>query len=471
MISETTKQIAFRVWIRRILAAILVVSYVPLALGLIQVAVVPSKYLFVVLPFYGLLVAGIVWVLLRSRALGVHAWRLVVVGIVAIVLSVTNLYAYSVVRATDGLLSGIQDARSTYVEYVIIAKKGHEVKVSEASSVGVVANDPLREQAAQALALETPAGQRSYDSLTAAAESLRTGEVELASVRQASLQLISENYRELYQEIVVLATYRVKVDVQAPTQADVSKPFVLYISGIDTYGEVSKVSRSDVNMLVVVNPRTRQILLVNTPRDYYVQLHGTTGSRDKLTHAGIYGVDMSRQTLEDLYGAQVSYYARINFTSLVKIIDTVGPIDVYSDYSFKSYHEGYNTLDSKQALEFARERYSFNEGDRQRGRNQQRVIEAIIAKMNKPQNAVHSNAVIGAVKGSMETNMSESSIKQLVRTQLDDLKAWGVESISVDGTGSMQPTYSMGAQPLYVMEPDDFSLAEARQRIADTLAR
>lgn len=471
MVSETSKQIAFRVWIRRILAALLVVSYIPLVVVLIQVAMVPSKYLLATLPLYGLLVAGLVWVLLRVPAWVARTWRLTAMGLVTFALSAANLYAYSVVHAADGLLGGIQDAHSTYIEYVIVAKKSHEVKVGEAGSVGVVANDPLYARATQALAEETPATQRSYDSLTGAAEGLRADEVELVSMRQASLQLIRENYGELHQDIVVLATYRVKADKPPETQTDVSKPFVLYISGIDTYGEVSTVSRSDVNMLAVVNPQTRRILLVNTPRDYYVQLHGTMGSRDKLTHAGIYGVDMSRQTLEDLYGVQVSYYARINFTSLVKIIDTIGPIDVYSDYEFKSYHEGYNTLNSKQALEFARERYSFEEGDRQRGRNQQRVIEAIVAKMNKPQNAIHSNAVFGAVQGSMETNMSEGSIRQLVRAQLDDLKAWSVESISVGGIGSMQPTYSMGAQPLYVMEPDARSLAEAKQRIADTLTR
>lgn len=468
MVSDTAKQLPFRVWIRRIVAGILVVSYIPLVLGLVQLGTVPVKYLAVALPIYGLVLAALVWLLLVAGSVrtGTRLWAAI---IAAIVLSVVNVAGYVAVRTADGLLNGIQSAEATYVEYVIIARKGEDVRVDTAASVGTVQSDPLYNRATQELSRETQAQQHPYETLTNLAEGMRTGEVMLSTMRQASWQLLQDNYTEFASQTTVLGAYRVRDDKHASPQADVNKPFVLYISGIDTYGEISTTSRSDVNMLAVVNPHTRDILLVNTPRDYYVQLHGTTGTRDKLTHAGIYGVDMSRQTMQDLYGVQIPYYTRINFSSLVKIIDTVGPIEVYSDYAFKSYHEGYNTLNSKQALEFARERYSFEEGDRQRGRNQQRVIEAIVAKLNRPQNAVHASAIVSAVQGSVETNMSESSLKRLIRTQLDDLRAWKVESISVDGTGSMQPTYSMGAQPLYVMHPAERSLAEAQQRVHDLL--
>ena len=202
------------------------------------------------------------------------------------------------------------------------------------------------------------------------------------------------------------------------------------------------------------------------PRDYYVQLHGTTGTLDKLTHAGVYGVDMSRQTLEDLYGVTIPYHARINFTSLVNVIDAIGPISVYSDYDFKSYQSGYNTLNSKQALEFSRERKSFEQGDRQRGRNQQHVIEAIIAKMARPENSVKLPQIMNSVQQSVETNISETSLKSIIRNQLDDIRGWSVESISVDGSGDMLPTYSYGNTPLYVMIRDQASVESAQQKIA-----
>lgn len=246
---------------------------------------------------------------------------------------------------------------------------------------------------------------------------------------------------------------------------DLSKPFVLYISGIDTYGQVSTTSRSDVNILAVVNPKTHRILLINTPRDYYVQLHGTTGVRDKLTHAGIYGIDMSVKTLEDLYGVPINSYLRINFSSLVAIVDSLGGVDVNSDYDFGEFSQGVNHLDGKQALAFSRERYAFTEGDRTRGQNQQKVIEAIIAKLNNRAMLVHLPRILQTLEGSFETNIPPNEITNTLNRQLNDLRAWQTTSISVDGVGQNAPTYSMGTQLLYVMEPDSQTLDNARHQM------
>ena len=282
--------------------------------------------------------------------------------------------------------------------------------------------------------------------------------------------VLQENYREFYDSVATLATYKVRDDNrQAAPKTDVTKPFVLYISGIDTYGDVGEVSRSDVNMLAVMNPAKRTMLLVNTPRDYYVQLHGVAGMPDKLTHAGIYGIDMSRQTLGDLYGVEIPYYVRLNFTSLVKMVDVVGDITVDSDYAFHSFQAGKNTLDSKRTLEFARERYSFSDGDRQRGRNQQKVIEAIVAKMSEPRNLTRYNAILSTLQSSLQTNMSQETIASLIKMQLNDFKGWKVESMSVDGVGATRQTYSMGAMPLYVMIPDNASVERAKERIGEYL--
>ena len=252
-------------------------------------------------------------------------------------------------------------------------------------------------------------------------------------------------------------------------KVDTAKPFVLYISGIDTYGDISTVSRSDVNIMVVVNPRTHQILLVSTPRDYYVQLHGTTGIRDKLTHSGIYGIDMSVKTMEDLYGTPINYYMRINFSSLTKIIDTLGGVDVNSQYQFTaggySFNVGINHLNGKQALAFSRERHSFEEGDRTRGSNQELVIEAIIAKMNDSQTIFNYQQILTSLQNTIQTDMGSDSIMALVKNQLDSMSKWSVESISVNGADSHNYTYSMGNVMLYVMEPDVDSLNFAKIKI------
>lgn len=249
----------------------------------------------------------------------------------------------------------------------------------------------------------------------------------------------------------------------------ITKPYVVYISGIDTYGDVSTVSRSDVNIMAVVNPMSKKVLLVNTPRDYYVQLHGTTGVRDKLTHAGIYGIGMSKATLEDLYGVKIDYTVRVNFTSLLKVIDAVGGVDVYSDYAFSAggynFVQGTNTLDAKQALAFSRERHSFTDGDRQRGKDQQRVIEALIAKLGQPTTLVSYQQVLKSLEGTFQTNASSAEIGAIIKQQLSSVGSWQTKSISVDGTGSTNVTYSMGAQPLYVMEPDMATVNAAKAEI------
>lgn len=253
----------------------------------------------------------------------------------------------------------------------------------------------------------------------------------------------------------------------------ITKPYIVYISGIDTYGDVGRVARSDVNILAVVNPQTKKVLLVNTPRDYYVQLRGTTGVRDKLTHAGIYGVERSKGTLEDLYGTPINYTVRINFTSLLKMVDAVGGVDVFSDYAFSAggyeFIQGTNTLNAKQALAFARERKSFTEGDRTRGQNQQRVIEALIAKLGEPSTLVNYQQILSSLEGTFQTNASSSEIGDIIKQQLGGIGAWRTESISVDGTGSSNVTFSMGNQLLYVMEPDVSTVNAAKAKIQDYL--
>lgn len=256
-------------------------------------------------------------------------------------------------------------------------------------------------------------------------------------------------------------------------QVDVVKPFIVYISGIDSTENPGSKARSDVNILAVVNPEKNQILLVNTPRDYYVTLAGI-GARDKLTHAGLYGVEESMKTLSILYGVKVEYYLRINFTSLVDTVDALGGIEVASDYDFSAdgfnFNTGTNHVDGKSALAFSRERHSFEGGDRVRGQNQQRVIEGIIKKSTSPEILANYHSALKSLEGGLLTNVDSHSIEQLVNTQLSKGKSWQVTSISVTGTDSQNITYSAGSQLLYVMEPDMASVQIARTEITRNLA-
>ena len=243
------------------------------------------------------------------------------------------------------------------------------------------------------------------------------------------------------------------------------EPFVVYLSGVDNRGELTEKARSDVNILAVVNPTTKQAALINTPRDYYVDLAGTD-SKDKLTHAGLYGVETSMATLGNLYGVDVEHYLRINFAGFINIIDAIGGVDVYSDQAFTSvgspgyydpttFAEGWNHLDGKSALAFARERHAFKTGDIQRGINQMKVIDAVANKLKSP---------------ALLMGFSKEQISALVRMQLGDLANWDIQSYTVTGSGAKSSKcYSAKGQSLYVMKPDENSVNEAKALIAAVL--
>lgn len=258
------------------------------------------------------------------------------------------------------------------------------------------------------------------------------------------------------------------------------EPFVIYLSGVDTRGELTENARSDVNILAAVNPVTKRVALVNTPRDYYVDLAGTD-SKDKLTHAGLYGVETSMETLGNLYGVNVDHYIRINFAGFINIIDALGGVDVYSDQAFTSvgspgyydpitFVEGWNHLDGKAALAFARERHAFASGDIQRGINQMKVIDAMLNKIKSPALLMGFSKIMDAASDCFVTSFSKDQISALVRMQLSDFAEWDIESYTVTGTSSSSTKcYSAKGQKLYVMKPDDSSVSKAREMIASVL--
>ena len=258
------------------------------------------------------------------------------------------------------------------------------------------------------------------------------------------------------------------------------EPFVVYLSGVDNRGELTEKARSDVNILAVVNPSTKRVALINTPRDYYVDLAGTN-SKDKLTHAGLYGVETSMATLGNLYGVNVDQYLRINFAGFISIIDAVGGVDVYSDQAFTSvgspgyydpttFAEGWNHLDGKSALAFARERHAFASGDIQRGINQMKVIDAMMNKIKSPTVLMSFSKLMDAVSDCFVTSLSQEQISALVRMQLASLSDWDIQSYAVTGTsGKSSQCYSAKGQSLYVMKPDENSVNQAKELIASVL--
>ena len=313
-------------------------------------------------------------------------------------------------------------------------------------------------------------------SYLAAYKSLVSGEAKAIVLNSVFENIIESEYPDYASKIRKIYTKNITKEVAAP-KVSKNKSFNVYVSGIDTYGPISSVSRSDVNILMTVNRDSKKILLTTTPRDSYVPIaDGGNNQKDKLTHAGIYGVDSSIHTLENLYGVDINYYVRLNFTSFLKLIDLLGGVDVYNDQEFTSLHGKFHFpvgnvhLDSEQALGFVRERYSLADGDRDRGRNQQKVIVAIIQKLTSTEALKNYSDILQGLQDSLQTNMPIETMIDLVNTQLESGGSYKVNSQDLKGIGQMGlPSYAMPDSNLYMMEIDDSSLAAAKSAIQDVM--
>ena len=313
-----------------------------------------------------------------------------------------------------------------------------------------------------------------YESLTDEANALLNGNIDAAIFNEGYMSMIDDSIEGFSDQVKILYQYGIKTEIKQEKQADVSEPFNVFISGIDVAGPITTNSRSDVNIIMTVNPQTRKILLTTTPRDYYVTIPNVSGEqRDKLTHAGIYGVDASMNTLESLYGIDISYYARVNFTSLETIVDALGGVDVNSEVEFTaqgySFTKGMNHMDGKQALAFSRERYSFQEGDNQRGKDQEAVLTAIINKATSPAILKSANEILASVSDCVETNMTQDEMAKFINMQLNDGGSWSIESQAATGNGDSQACYSSGSQLLYVMWPDETAVANVSKKINEVM--
>lgn len=313
--------------------------------------------------------------------------------------------------------------------------------------------------------------QEAYDNL----KSGKSKAMVLSGSYASLLESVDSNYAS---NLKTIYTYKIKKKNNNSANPVDSKVFNIYISGIDTYGSISTVSRSDVNIIMTVNMNTHKILLTTTPRDAYVKIPGGGANQyDKLTHAGIYGVETSEQTLEDLYGTKIDYYARINFTSFLKLIDQLGGVTVHNDQAFTSLHGKFDfpvgdiQMNSEQALGFVRERYSLDGGDNDRGKNQEKVISAIVNKLASLKSVSNFTSIVNNLQDSVQTNISLDTINALANTQLDSGSKFTVTSQAVTGTGStgQLTSYAMPNSSLYMMKLDNSSVARASQTIKNLM--
>lgn len=411
-----------------------------------------------------------------------------------IVLSVVLLNAFSSVK-------NIFSTRS-YVDYSVMVKKESNYKELEdidKKIIGFYQDDNYHERAEKRLSTKIEAEYIGYSSLEELEDALLSEEIDALMILDSYLDVIHSNDIEEVEgqeetpvkeednfkdKTRVIYTFKLTID-NSKKEKDIdleNGSFVVFVSGQDSYASsVSESSRSDVNLLMAVNLKTRQILLVSIPRDYYINIHGKN-AYDKLTHISIYGSDTASQSLGDIMDVEVPYYVKFNFTTFMKAIDYMLPLDVYSDFDFTTgvydqtignsytFSKGYNHITSgEMALQFVRARKNFSEGDRQRGINQSRMLRAVINKAATPQVLLKYNDVLKSLDGTFLTNISDDSIIEIVKYVINHNGKFKISSYSLDGYDSMRACYSSGSQLLYAMLPNEDSVNQASLYIKDVL--
>lgn len=452
----------------QLLGVIYLIAVLFFVITLLMLDVVPLKYMVPIIVVLYAISMWILWTLFVFHPK--KKKRRIVAAILSVIMMVLYVFGYNYMRGTINFLDNIMVTTQTHAYHVLAsADAGYGSLEDIAGKTVDVANQADEEytKAKEMLKEKVDVSYKEEMEVLDLCSALVEGETKLVFVSSAYYDIALEeveNFNEETVQILETITVETKVEEIAKDVEVTKKPFNVFISGIDTTGPVSTVSRSDVNMIVSVNPNTKQILLTSIPRDYYVTL-ANKGEKDKLTHAGLGGVDNSVKTLENFLGIEINYYARVNFTSLIKMVDAIGGIDVESPVAFTTMHGGYhikagmNHMDGDMALGFVRERYGLSGGDNDRVANQQRVLKAMLQKVMSPTIITNYTSILDSISGAFETNMPSSDMTDLIKMQISDMASWDIQQTQLTGTGkSMTGGAYMPNNKLYYMIPDENSV-------------
>ena len=409
------------------------------------------------------------------------AWALAAVA-AALVLAAVGAVAYygNILHGAVEQATAQEPDRAVVGVYVEAGDPAQSLEDTAGYAYGAAAGEPYGEQAQAALRQRLGEVEiASSPTAFALADRLRAGEVRAILLGDAYAQALAEapGYQWTARRLRQVGSLELELeDAPEPLAVpeDLPRRFLVYLSGTDTFGSAATRARSDVNILAAVDTQAKKLLLVATPRDFYVTFPETGGAGDKLAHAGVYGVEASAAALEGLYGVTVDYWVKMSFTGFVELIDALGGVEVYSDQAFtvepiRTYQQGYNQLTGLEALAFARERYSFPDGDYQRAKNQMEVIRAVVEKCSSFALVQNFRPVLEAAGEHLETNMPKEHLYGLAAQQLGDPDPWTVETYTAQGESAYRETYSMPGQELYVILPGEDSVQEAKEKLAAVL--
>ena len=466
---EQVKIVPFFKYLAFILIFITIIT-----LGLFKfIDLLAGEYFFILCVLLGIVTLGLSLLILtkhgpKKRAIGTFLSLIYLVFLILVIVYELN---------TIGFLKklGFKNYKTeNYSILVLNDSKYEKIEDLEKKNIGSLEfnTDGLKESK-EKVEKKISVNFKTYNDISELKKDFEKKKVEAMLIENSILAILTEDDGEFASSYKVIYDFSVDVETKdIAKKVDITKDtFSIYVSGIDTYGAVSSVSRSDVNMVITVNPETNKILITSIPRDYYVPLAGKDG-KDKLTHAGIYGVETSVKTIENLLDTKINYYIKVNFTSLIKVVDALGGVKVYSKYNFTSmdgytYKQGYNNVNGEKALSFVRERKAFNGGDRVRVENQAAMIKALVEKATSPSIITKYTSLLKTLEKLFVTNLNMEDITEFIKKQIDDMKSWEVESQSLDGKDDYQYTYSYKGQKLYVMTPDNETVINAHNKIEE----
>ena len=472
-----------------LLSVALVISSFYLLYQVIRLNVLPSKFLFPLT--IGVVVLDAIFILLL-----VYFSKNVVSKIICIVLTlficVASCMGGYYISKTQSVLSNITNvAKHAKNTVSVIVKESSSIKNKSQLNGVSVGSVRLNEQGSKKVLKELSSegialNQTVYDSMTALLVAFYNGKVDSIIINESSRSQIldMEAYSNLDSNtrVVYQTSYKVKNNDSATSVSDItSKPFNVLISGSDTRGGFDENGRSDVIMVATVNPKTHTILLTSVPRDFYVTTACDAGdgcmqgALDKITHTGIHGTNTTKRTVEQLLGIEINYTFKVGFDTVTELVDVLGGVDVYVEpgyavhTSYLNVNEGINHLNGEQALAYARERYSYTEGDRQRTKNQQQVLMGIIKETTKPSVITNYAAIMDTMANTFSTTMSNDEITDLIKYQLNNNPTWKMEQYVVDGTGDTLMCAELG-DAASVMVPDQSTVKMAKDKINAVLA-
>lgn len=464
-----------------ILALIILVLFI---MFLKRLNVLPNRYFYLIVCILGLLEFFFLVFSFHKRT---KVGLLVILDILFLVIVAVEGYGIHKLNQTYHFINfGIKVEETVDYYYILANKESNYEKLSDIENKVLYYYNEEEDidKLKQSVTKKVHVIMNQVNNFSELLDMIDTDKEKVVLINEATYETINssedENTEKKNKYKIIDKIELVKKIETGKTRDDItSKPFIVYLSGIDTRsGKMPSKSLSDVNMFIVVNPKTRKILMVGVPRDYYVELHGKNGAKDKLTHAGMTGgVKLSQETMEDLLGVEADFYVRVNFNAVINLVDAVYPegMTIYNDqkYSFSCWTDrscrfkpGNNTVTGKCALAFARERYAYETGDRHRGENQQQVIQLLVNKLSSTKSLlINYDRIMNALEGSFDTNLSTNNITSFIQFQIDDMRGWSFETQNLDGTNSMGKTYSFPKQDLFVMIPNGKTVEAAKEKI------